>query len=208
MLSMTTWFTSDLHVSHAKIVDYCDRPFRDDGGNPDVAYMTEVLVKNWNDRVAPDDVVFCLGDMVMGRREETLPTLARLNGDKRLIMGNHDYCWPHLWKRTQIEKATRWTNAYAPYFTEMATSGGYTLADGTFVLLNHFPYVGDSGEEDRYTEHRPIDQGEILLHGHVHDTWKTQKTANGTLMVNVGVDVHNYKPISEDEIIQLLREEG
>lgn len=203
---MTVWFTSDMHFGHAKIVEYCDRPFRDAGGNPDVAFMTETLVKNWNERVAPDDTVFVLGDAVMGRREETLPTLARLNGDKVLIMGNHDYCWPALWKPKQAEKAQRWTDAYAPYFKLMATSGCWTLFDETYVALNHFPYVGDSHKDDRYSEHRPADDGEVLLHGHVHDEWKIRRSPSGSVMVNVGIDVWDYAPVSEAELVVTIAE--
>jgi calcineurin-like phosphoesterase family protein len=122
-------------------------------------------------------------------------------------MGNHDYCWPHLWRATQHEKASRWKEAYAPYFVSMwPGSMSKSFAGGSAVLLNHFPYVGDSGDEDRYAEHRPEDHGDILLHGHVHDVWKTRRTNNGTLMVNVGVDVWDYIPVHESEIVELIRE--
>ena len=46
------------------------------------------MVRRWNDRVRPKDKVYHLGDVVINRK--ALKTLARLNGDKVLIRGNHD----------------------------------------------------------------------------------------------------------------------
>jgi calcineurin-like phosphoesterase family protein len=39
-LSVTRYLISDLHLDHAKIIDYCDRPFED------VAEMNETFVGN------------------------------------------------------------------------------------------------------------------------------------------------------------------
>jgi calcineurin-like phosphoesterase family protein len=50
--------------------------------------MDEAMVKAWNERVRPTDKVYHLGDVVINRK--SLKTLARLNGDKVLIRGNHD----------------------------------------------------------------------------------------------------------------------
>lgn len=198
---MTTFFTSDTHFRHGRIRDYC--PLRGSEFR-DVDHMDTELVRRWNEIVKPDDVVTCLGDMVMGRREESLPILARLNGRKRLIVGNHDYCAPWLWKPGQAAKAQKWLEMYAPYFESIDLTGGHILPDGTWVRLNHFPYVGDSHEEDRYQDQRPIDDGTPLLHGHVHDMWKVAYTEDGTPMVNVGVDVWGFRPITEEQIMEAM----
>jgi calcineurin-like phosphoesterase family protein len=50
--------------------------------------MDDHLVRVWNERVKPTDKVYHLGDVVINRK--ALKTLARLNGDKVLIRGNHD----------------------------------------------------------------------------------------------------------------------
>jgi calcineurin-like phosphoesterase family protein len=50
--------------------------------------MDEHLVRVWNERVQSQDKVYHLGDVVINRK--ALKTLARLNGDKGLIRGNHD----------------------------------------------------------------------------------------------------------------------
>ena len=72
---------SDLHLDHANIITYCQRPF------DSVREMNEVLIKNWNNVVKPDDLVFFVGDMALGSSDEYI---AVLNGNIYFIWGNHD----------------------------------------------------------------------------------------------------------------------
>ena len=82
---MKTYFTADLHVNHAKILQYCNRPFSS------VEEMNETLINNWNDRVQPEDTVYHLGDFGWGSVDKLLPIFNRLNGKRKiLIKGNHD----------------------------------------------------------------------------------------------------------------------
>lgn len=46
------------------------------------------MIEQWNKVVRPEDKVIHLGDVVINRK--ALNTLYRLNGKKKLIMGNHD----------------------------------------------------------------------------------------------------------------------
>ena len=79
---------SDPHIGHAGVCRF----LKEDGtklrpwNNPDD--MDEHLIKVYNERVRPNDKIYFLGDVVINRR--CLNTLARLNGDKVLIRGNHD----------------------------------------------------------------------------------------------------------------------
>jgi len=50
--------------------------------------MDAALINNWNSVVQPDDIVYNLGDFTFSRNAEKY--LARLNGVKHLIKGNHD----------------------------------------------------------------------------------------------------------------------
>jgi calcineurin-like phosphoesterase family protein len=52
--------------------------------------MNEVMIKNWNGKIAPTDIVYHLGDFAMGRAEEVPQIINRLNGNIYLIRGNHD----------------------------------------------------------------------------------------------------------------------
>jgi calcineurin-like phosphoesterase family protein len=79
---MTIWFTSDLHLGHANIIRYCNRPFTN------VEEMNEKLINNWNTLVKPGDSVYNLGDFAFHREPSIF--FNRLNGCKYLIKGNHD----------------------------------------------------------------------------------------------------------------------
>jgi calcineurin-like phosphoesterase family protein len=79
--------------------------------------MDEAMVKAWNETVKPTDKVYHLGDVVINRRH--LPTLARLNGDKVLIRGNHD-----IFRDDE----------YREYFRELRA---YHVMNG--MILSHIP---------------------------------------------------------------------
>lgn len=55
--------------------------------------MNEALIRNWNAVVGPDDLVFHLGDFAFklcDEAERIRGIFHRLNGRKRLVLGNHD----------------------------------------------------------------------------------------------------------------------
>jgi calcineurin-like phosphoesterase family protein len=76
---------ADLHLGHQNIIHYCRRPFSSPGE------MDDVLIHNWNYRVATRDEVFYLGDLCHGRNAAAPSEyLSRLNGRIHVISGNHD----------------------------------------------------------------------------------------------------------------------
>ena len=81
---MTRYIISDLHLDHANIIKYCDRPFAD------VDEMNETLIENWNAVVEPEDSVLYLGDFGWWDVENTIEFYNRLNGEMVLVRGNHD----------------------------------------------------------------------------------------------------------------------
>lgn len=56
----------------------------------DVNHMNETMIDNWNRLVKPEDKIYHLGDVYFGNQQEAEKILSRLNGKKRLIVGNHD----------------------------------------------------------------------------------------------------------------------
>lgn len=79
---MNIWFTSDLHIGHAKIIEYCDRPFAT------VKEMDDALISHWNRNVKPGDEVYFTGDFTFYNNPKKL--LDQLNGSVYFIRGNHD----------------------------------------------------------------------------------------------------------------------
>jgi len=159
---MTRWFTADPHFGHVNIIRYCDRPFAD------VAAMNDALVERWNAVVDDGDEVWVLGDVAMGPIAESLANVGRLAGTKLLVPGNHDRCWPG-----HGPKAEGWTERYeAAGFAVVLPEQVELTLDDRQVVACHFPYVGDSHDDERFAAHRPVDDGRILLHGHVHNLWR------------------------------------
>lgn len=79
------WLVSDTHFDHTAIIRYCHRPFKS------VREMNATLIRNWNRVVAPDDLVYFVGDMSFGRHSRKAGYwLSRLNGRKVFIRGSHD----------------------------------------------------------------------------------------------------------------------
>lgn len=185
------YFTADLHFGHANIIRYCHRPF---GSVPE---MNAALVDNWNAVVDDTDEVWVLGDVAMGPIRESLDVVAQLAGHKILVAGNHDRCWAG-----QERAPSDWTARYVDAGFADVLQGTVDLAiDGRPVRAGHFPYEGDSHDEDRFVRFRPDDDGSWLLHGHVHTSWRV----NGR-QINVGVDVWDYAPVAETVLAAIIAE--
>jgi calcineurin-like phosphoesterase family protein len=189
------WFTSDLHLGHANIINLCNRPFRD------VDHMNQELIIRWNNKVTDADVVFILGDLALGKIDESLELVKLLLGRKMLVPGNHDRVWsghPKKGRPVRPEDTARYEAAglyimdeQIPYVTEEGAP--------TWTLC-HFPDVGDSHDADRFNAWRPKPPHKpgVIVHGHVHEKW----IINGP-RINVGVDVWNFAPVHQDEVASL-----
>ena len=75
-----TWIISDTHFYHDKIVGYCDRPVD----------FTRKTMSHWRKMIAPDDLVYHLGDCFFGKGSQFRGCMDSLPGIKILIKGNHD----------------------------------------------------------------------------------------------------------------------
>lgn len=78
---MSTFVIGDLHFGHRKVAMAVR-------GFPTVEQHNHELIARWNSRVRSVDTVYVLGDVVFGA--SYLPLLDKLNGLKKLVMGNHD----------------------------------------------------------------------------------------------------------------------
>jgi calcineurin-like phosphoesterase family protein len=78
---MNIFTSSDHHMGHRNIIEYCNRKFSS------VDEMDDFYVKQWNDTVKPEDIIYYLGDLSF--HPETY--LDRLNGKIHYILGNHDF---------------------------------------------------------------------------------------------------------------------
>lgn len=108
-----TFFIGDTHFCHENIIKYepASRPFKT------IEEHDETLIERWNGRVGPKDTVWHVGDVLFEDRGFEL--LRRLNGHKKLVLGNHDD-WPMRY--------------YMEHFEEVY---GYAVFQGH--LLSHIP---------------------------------------------------------------------
>jgi calcineurin-like phosphoesterase family protein len=195
------WFTADFHFGHRNISEYAHRPFPPGLGG--VPAMDDALVDAFNARVAAADDVWVLGDVALGRIDDSLARVGQLHGSKILVAGNHDRCWPG-----HGPQAAGWTEKYlAAGFAEvlpgsaLAAPPASLILGGLRVLVSHFPYAGggDSHGEDRFAQHRLIDAGRWLLCGHVHQSWRQRGR-----MINVGVDAWGGAPVAAVQLAELI----
>lgn len=99
------FFTSDLHLGHAKILEYSKRPFSN------VDEMNEALIDNWNKTVTPGGLIYVIGDFALTRPPEAVRFAQRLKGNKYLVFGNHDrklrdnkpFLYEWIWARDYAE---------------------------------------------------------------------------------------------------------
>lgn len=183
--------SADLHLGH----ETAAIKFR---GFPTVEAHNRYIIDAWRDRVREVDRVFLLGDAIMGTFAENVHLLGELTGDIVLVRGNHDRNHPAYQEKREHKRA----EAQALYDMYVTTHPDLQIDlqrdDGSrLATLCHFPPEGDHTDEDRYVEFRPTDEGQRILHGHVHDLWADRH--NGR-WINVGVDVRGMAPVGLDEL--------
>ena len=131
------WVASDHHLGHVGVTKFLNadgtklRPWDD----PDE--MDEEIIKRHNELVTPNDRVYFLGDVVINRR--CLPTIARLNGKKVLIKGNHDIF--------RLEE-------YMQYFEDIRA---YKVMPKERIIMSHIPV--HPSQLERWSGN---------IHGHLH----------------------------------------
>ena len=169
------FFTSDDHFQHKNIIKYCNRPFKT------IQDMDSALVKNWNAIVGENDLVFHAGDFCFGSKSSWAYLLDVLNGKKYLAAGNHD-------KNITPDKFIDVQHRF-----NLRIKGDDEIKDGQRITIDHYPMLS------WYQSHR----GAWQLFGHVHGGLSNKRLDATKLTPNqmdVGVDVHDFTPISYEEV--------
>ncbi len=174
---MTVWFTSDLHLGHAKVIEYCRRPFAH------VDEMNDALIKRWNAVVQPDDFVYILGDVALCKPDRALAFIRGLRGHKFLIAGNHDKA-----NRKHYERATDAFLWVKDLHDVRLSVGGQ---EDQRAILCHYPMLTWNKSH----------HGAWQLHGHCHGSLKDDPHS---LRVDVGVDCHGFAPVSAETVRAIM----
>lgn len=172
---MHHYVTADLHLGHFNIIRYTGRPFES------LDEMNDTIIRAWNNIVAPDDVVYLLGDITLKNKNNAIELIPLLNGKIILVRGNHDIGTDRLLGVDNIVSV------------HDRIEMGCNEKD---VILVHDPVDA------------PADA--ITLCGHVHEKWafkypgqfvghhpnekrKIKPILRKAMMMNVGIDA-DYRP--------------
>jgi len=139
---MKTYITSDLHLGHKNIQKFCPATR---GHYTDVDHMNEEMVREWNEVVNPEDLVYILGDVAFLPAPKAVHFLKRMNGRKILVEGNHD--------RKQLKD-----NSFRACFEEIHKYLDINY-DGRKLVMFHYPIHFEWDQAHR---------GSIHFHGHLH----------------------------------------
>lgn len=171
------FYVADLHLGHKNIMRLSNRPFSS------VEEMDKTIIDNINSIVKPDDDLYILGDFSFKSGKNPVEYLKQINGKKHLIIGNHDGI---ILSNNEARKQ----------FVEITN---YKRIDdnGRMVILCHYPIA----EWDGYF------RGSYHLFGHVHNNfnnpwYKYMSSLNNCY--NVGVDVTDFKPVTLDQLINMV----
>lgn len=168
------WVISDTHFMHSRILSFTgadDNLIRP--GFRDAEDMDELMIQRWNAVVKKGDTIWHLGDVYFtgDKTREISGILSRLNGNKHLLLGNHDNP-----RDTNLTK----------YFQKIQTYKKFKIKDQT-ILFSHIPVHPFELETYKAT---------YCVHGHIHE-----KLINDERYRNVCVEKTAYTPICFDELV-------
>lgn len=149
--------------------------------------MNNGIIERWNSLIAPGDTVYHLGDFCLTKRVDLIDHwLGQLNGEIRMIIGNHDN-WVKRYDRLENKSKIKWLKHYAERTFEV---------NGTKwkFILSHFPMLF------WHNSHH----GSIMLHGHCHGN--AQHHNIGVRRMDVGVDCNNWYPVLLENIITMMQD--
>ena len=144
------------------------------------------LIAEWNAKVDNGDRIYILGDITM-RGIDIKDILKQLNGEKYLIIGNHD-------------SINRQNHAYyEKYFVWIKDVFMLKIKNGanipsTKIWLSHYPH--EVWPDDHY--------GSFHFHGHVHGYCRHKPLQKMPNRFDVGITKINHSPYEMNEIFKIL----
>lgn len=163
---------SDTHFNHKNILNFEDGHHIKFRGElfESVEHMNETMIENWNRVVGVSDHVYHLGDVYFGHRDDADKILARLNGKKRLILGNHDDGKCPVLQR-HFQKIMMWR--FVPELD---------------LLLSHTPQHESSLYKVTYNVHGHIHQNDAPTTRHVNVS--VEKTSYAPVLLEDVINEH------------------
>lgn len=179
--------TSDTHFGHDREFLYGPRGFSS------IKESDSEIIKRWNEVVGPNDIVYLLGDIMLNDNENGIGCLSCLNGNIKIILGNHDTDNRiKIYKELELHSNGR---IEVLGFADIIKYKKYR-----FYLSHHPTFTSNLDDRDSIRSHL------INLFGHTHQ--KTKFYQEIPFMYHVGLDAHNCYPVSLDQIIEDIKNEA
>ena len=200
------YFTSDNHFFHGNILKFCPERYQflsDDDleimksgdshairhlkvSENSIERMNNAMIERWNSVVPKDGIVFFLGDFALRCNSREVNNIrSALNGKIYFIEGNHDEV------AGQIKDSFEWLGSYQEIKIEdKDTERGIqdiTLCHYAMKVWNHSHH------------------GAIMLYGHSH---RSLPDDPNLLSIDVGVDCHDFYPISYDQVKEIMKKKA
>ncbi len=181
------FFTSDTHFDHAAILTFLglDKVTRIRPEFNDVQEMNEVMIDRWNSVVKPNSKIYHLGDVSMGKTLKHI--MPRLNGEKVLILGNHDKMK---------------TDEYLKYFSKIYSWRffGEKQFRPKFVSCHYPLHPSSFSYKKAYNVHGHIHEKEVMI----FDDERNYVPDNRYF--NVSVERTNFTPLHLDQLLTILKD--
>ena len=143
-----------------------------------VEEMNEGLITNWNSVVKQQDTVYIVGDVIFAKDISIAESIfKRLHGSKVLIAGNHD---KHMLKQER----------FRALFQSVHQLLEIKIGTQDITLCHYAMRVWNKSHHSAYH-----------LYGHSHGSMPDDPHS---LSIDVGVDCHNYTPISFDQVSEIM----
>ena len=168
MSKIRRYIISDTHFNSYLVANICDRPFKS------IDAMNHAIIKNWNEVVKKNDIIYHLGDFAEDDIQYVKKFKDKLNGRIRIVLGNHDRPIP---------------------YSEWLSCGFDRVYDqpiiiDNFIILSHEPLFLNNFANSNAKAY-------LNIHGHVHGN-----VFNNSHYINVCADKINFSPVNLDRVVK------
>lgn len=185
------FYVSDTHFDSRRMHEFDFMNNEDVPKFADYLERNQVIIDNWNDIVTNNDIVWFLGDFASANKERTKELLLELNGEKHVLLGNHDKHFFYDFVRDKSLKVKSVQDGIKMFYDNNRP-----------VVLSHYPILCWDKQH----------KGAYHVYGHTHSTVEDKifqeagrmlvmKTGmNSFRALNAGVMCNDYKPCTLDEL--------
>ena len=167
------YIIADLHLGHENMAQH--------RGFNSAELHDEFIIHQWNSLVNKRDTVWILGDVTMERAKD-YQQLGRLNGIKKVILGNHD-------KPQHVQELLKWVNQV----------GGIVKYKGAW--LTHCPvHPMELDYRVKYNIHGHIHEKKVLKNYRIFG--KTIFSKPDTRYICVSCEHVDYQPVLLSSLIK------